>query len=230
MNLREYFYDRFETGDIPTQEEYMELFLSIPFLINDISELPEAHETRAGQVYQLLGAEAYRCELINDTWQWVKKTTGSSGGTNNYGDLQNKPSLNKVMITGAKTHADYGIMPDFNNLKVTGNITDDKIIIIGNLKNEKWFCHISDLAKFVAKYLGTVGAVKQPLIIQGTQDGSNLTFTTAEKYYLTTSSLYLNGQRMIPGIDYNEVDENTFEFREVAPNAEDRMFFEAIMI
>jgi len=230
MNLREYFYDRFETGDIPTQEEYMELFLSIPFLINDISQLPEAHQTRAGQVYQLFGAEAYRCELVNDTWQWIKKSSASIGGTNNYGDLQNKPYLNKVMITGSKNLSDYGIMPDFNNLKVIGDITDEKIVVIGNLKNEKWFCHISDLAKFVANYLGTVGAVKQPLIIQGTQDGSNLTFTTAEKYYLTTSSLYLNGQRMITGIDYNEVDESTFEFREVAPNAEDRMFFEAIKI
>lgn len=228
MNIRDYFYDRFETGDIPTQEEWIEFFLSIPFLINDISELPEANETRSGQVYQKFGAEAYRCELVDGVWQWVKKTTASSGQSNNYGDLQNKPYLNKVMITGTKTHADYGIMPDFNNLKVSGDVTEDMVIVIGNLKNEKWFSHITDVARFIARYIESVGAVKQPLTIVGTQDGSNLKYSTTESYYLTTSSLYLNGQRMIPGIDYEEVDEMSFQFKLEAPVAEDRLFFEAI--
>ncbi len=228
MNLREYFYERFETGDIPTQEEWVEFFLSIPFLINDVSQLPTANESRNGQVYQKFGAEAYRCEKVNDDWLWVKKTPGTTGGTNNYGDLESKPVFNKVIITGSKSYADYGIMPDFNNLKVTGDITEDMIIAIGNLKNEKWFGHISDFAKFIAKYIQSVGTVKQPFTIEGQQDGSNLQFTTVEKYYLTTSSLYLNGQRMIPGIDYDEVDDITFQFKEEPPTAEDRLFFEAI--
>lgn len=228
MNLREYFYDRFETGDIPTQEEWVDFFLSIPFLINDVSQLPEANESRNGQVYQKFGAEAYRCEKVNDLWVWVKKSPVANGETNNYGDLEGKPVFNKITITGTKSFADYGIMPDFNNLKVAGSITEDMVIAIGTLKNEKWFSHISDIAKFIAKYIQSVGTVKQSFIIEGPQDGSNLKFNTTEKYYLTTSSLYLNGQRMIPGIDYDEVDDSTFQFKEEAPTAEDRLFFEAI--
>lgn len=47
----------------------------------------------------------------NATKGYVKKHSGGggSGGTSNYNDLSNKPSINGVTLTGNKTSADLGI-------------------------------------------------------------------------------------------------------------------------
>ena len=59
------------------------------------------------------------------------------GGTTNYNNLTNKPSLNGVTVSGDKTSADYGIgtndydqlinKPSINGQELSGNITTDEL-------------------------------------------------------------------------------------------------------
>lgn len=45
----------------------------------------------------------------NATKGYVKKHSGGGGGTSNYNDLSNKPSINGVTLTGNKTSEDLNI-------------------------------------------------------------------------------------------------------------------------
>lgn len=64
--------------------------------------------------------------------------------------------------------------------------------------------------------------------IFGEQNGVNIRFTTGVSYILASSALYLNGARLFPNIDYNEIDKNTFEFLTYIPRQEDRIIFEVL--
>ena len=69
----------------------------------------------------LYGTGLYKCHTAVVTpgswtgsanWQVHKLSEGGSGGTSNYNDLTNKPSINGVTLSGNKTTSDLGINAD----------------------------------------------------------------------------------------------------------------------
>lgn len=226
---REEFFDYFRKGDHPTEAQFIELLNNLVFSLPSTENLPIASADNLGQSYEIQG-NIYKSEIVSEgIYNWNNKTASSGGVTPSYSDLLNKPFINNVQLVGKRSLSDIGAFPDFKNLKLISKPIDDSFILpIGNLKNELNFAYATDIAKFISQYMSTVGTVKQSLTIEGSQDGYNLSFNTIESFYLGTSSLYLNGQRMIPGIDYDEVDEKTFQFKDEPPTPEDRLFFEAI--
>ena len=69
---------------------------------------------------------------------------------------------------------------------------------------------------------------RKVLELEGEQDGSNVTFTVVGGYKTGTSVLYLNGQLMAAGRDYDETDTQTITMLTYIPEAEDVMVFMAI--
>jgi len=54
-------------------------------------------------------------------WQVYKLSEGGGGGTSNYNDLTNKPSINGVTLSGNKTTSDLGINAD--NVMMSDGVT-----------------------------------------------------------------------------------------------------------
>ena len=85
--------------------------------------------------------EEQNADAIAQLWDAISQiSTGGSGGTNNYDDLQNKPKINNVELTGNKTADDLGLQPNGEyltsddlpeklpnpyKLKFTGAVTDE---------------------------------------------------------------------------------------------------------
>ncbi len=63
--------------------------------------------------------------------------------------------------------------------------------------------------------------------VTGSQDGSNAEYVTSKNYISGTSMLYLNGQRMTPGVDYKETP-GGFEMLTYRPEVEDVLLFQAV--
>ena len=60
------------------------------------------------------------CEAINDLID-----SGGGGGTSNYNDLTNKPTINNVTLSGNKTLADLGIATKTSDLTNDSNFISD---------------------------------------------------------------------------------------------------------
>lgn len=63
--------------------------------------------------------------------------------------------------------------------------------------------------------------------ITGQQNGVNIDFIVSKNYVSGSSMLFLNGQRLTPGIDYKEAP-GGFKMLEYAPNNEDVLIFQAV--
>lgn len=225
---REEFFDYFRTGDQPTEAQFIELMKSIVFSLASTDNLPTASADNLGQSYEIQG-NVYKSELVSEgVYGWINKTASTSGGTTNYNDLGNKPVLNNVQLAGSKTLKQVGIMPDFKGLSVIGTPDAEMIFPVGFTNNDYGFIYITDMAKFIAQYMSTVGSTPVQLTVDGAQDGNNKTYTSTDKFYLNTTSVYINGLKMILGVDYEETDDTTITFIEYAPVSEDRIEYLAI--
>jgi len=74
----------------------------------------------------------------------------------------------------------------------------------------------------------TIDRYRKLLPVVGEQNGINKVFTVTGGYKTGTASLYLNGQLMTLGRDYEETDTTTFTFIHIAPQEEDEITFRAI--
>lgn len=229
--VREYFYDRFETGKIPTQEQYADLFDSIIFHLDSESDLLPPNETREGQRYFIPNVGVKECKLIDDVWSWVLVSPiGGGDGTSNYLYLLNKPKVNGSVLSGNLSSENLGLMPNFKGLKLIPDLNDEVVVCVGTLEGDPCYMYITDLAKWLSRYIGHTATIKEELVISGTQDGNNLDFTVSGDYYAGTSELYLNGQFMYLNRDYAEKD-GGFVFiidNYEAPVSTDRLLFKAI--
>ena len=63
--------------------------------------------------------------------------------------------------------------------------------------------------------------------VTGEQNGTNTEYVSSKNYISGTSMLYLNGQRMTPGIDYKETP-GGFEMLTYHPEVEDVLLFQAV--
>lgn len=223
----------FQDGDVPTGAEFSEWIERCLISVDSLSELPEADELFAGSCYLIAGSSIYRCEQINNLWQWVLKSQNGNG-VSSYLDLTNKPRLNNVVISGEKTLDEFGIMPDFSIIKNTSILKDNYKIIVGIEKNAVRYITVSDLRAFMGIDSGgsTTQIVKERKVLKvsGEQNEKNRIFTAAETFEADSSALYLNGQRLSSDIDYREVDTQSFEFLELAPKHTDRILFEAVLL
>ncbi len=68
-------------------------------MADEISPISHLEKTIAGETSPVTHLE----KII------AKYGTGGSGGTTNYNDLANKPSINGITLTGNKTSIDLGI-------------------------------------------------------------------------------------------------------------------------
>lgn len=66
--------------------------------------------------------------------------------------------------------------------------------------------------------------------ISGQQNGKNDIFYTEQSFVLGSSALYLNGQLLTIGKDYEELDQNSFCFLLVPPSESDIMIYKALPI
>ena len=66
------------------------------------------------------------------------------------------------------------------------------------------------------------------LAVSGEQDGSNTTFKIESDYISGTSMLFLNGQRLAPGIDYMEIPYGFTIISEYIPEKDDIILFQAV--
>lgn len=228
---REDFYVRFETGKIPTQEQYAELFDNIIFGLDSESELPVATEMREKHRYFIPNVGIKECKKVDDVWSWVLVTPDGSGeGTTNYLELINKPLINGTVVSGYLSSDALGVMPSFKALKLIQELSDDIVVCVGRLDGQPCYMYITDLARWMGRYMEHTAIVKEELTISGVQDGENKDFTVSDEYYTGTSELYLNGQRLYLGRDYIEVNKGFQIIGEEydAPESIDRLYFEAI--
>ena len=67
------------------------------------------------------------CLGITISTLWDRSTSGQAvtGGTTDYADLTNKPSINSIELSGNKTLADLGIT-NYNDTQVKADIADLK--------------------------------------------------------------------------------------------------------
>ena len=95
----------------------------------------------------------------NATKGYVKSHGGGGGGTSNYNDLSNKPSINGVTLSGNKSSSDLGITVNFTELQQNDDITNiNGIVVVGVDSYNQTFSAIFpkntivDGAKLVAGY------------------------------------------------------------------------------
>ncbi|MBR6132041.1 MAG: hypothetical protein IKQ20_09310 [Bacteroidales bacterium] len=64
--------------------------------------------------------------------------------------------------------------------------------------------------------------------LEGEQDGENLVFTPTNPFVAGTSHLFLNGQRLVSGVDYSENGGRSITLLNQAPEASDNLTFIAV--
>lgn len=67
----------------------------------------------------------------NGTWKEITTSSGETGGTTNYNDLSNKPTINNVELSGNKTSNDLKLQPagDYATNESVNN-KSDKIQVV----------------------------------------------------------------------------------------------------
>lgn len=82
------------------------------------STMPSAQYGYLNNVVQFIGTTTssytqghfYKCVADGTSYKWEEVEVGSGGGTSDYTDLENKPSINNVTLSGNKTSADLGLI------------------------------------------------------------------------------------------------------------------------
>lgn len=198
--------------------------------------------------------------------------------TTDYEKLENKPSINGVIISGDLTSKDLPFAiedaSDYSSLMETlatksevsdvivdasaaavsevsallsGKVDSDPVNVSeATLFNEDSFVYIftregirkvkiSLLSDNIALRNVSSDNLKKAVITQmailavsGEQDGSNTTFKVESDYISGTSMLFLNGQRLAPGIDYMEIPYGFTIISEYIPEKDDIILFQAV--
>lgn len=90
---KEWFY----TGAYPTAEQFHVVIDSTLGVLDSDSELPTAGADNLGNEYKV-GNTFYKCEQVEGGYAWVAKSNAVP--TNSYNDLDDKPTINNVRISG----------------------------------------------------------------------------------------------------------------------------------
>lgn len=90
---KEWFYE----GAYPTDVQFHDTIDSSLGVLDSMDDLPVAGAGNLGNEYKI-GNTFYKCEQTGSGYQWVAKSTAVP--TNSYDDLDNKPTINNVRISG----------------------------------------------------------------------------------------------------------------------------------
>ena len=128
---RSYFYE----GAFPTDVQFKDTVDSSLGVLPNVSALPQASADNLGDQYKI-GNAFYECKLVSGTYQWVM--TATAVPTNNYEDLDNKPTIHNVRITGDISDIDDlgGLSKDDTKYAaVESAATSDIVLIIDRCHN-----------------------------------------------------------------------------------------------
>lgn len=126
--------------------------------------------------------------------EWEFKTFGGgSGGTSDYTDLDNKPQINSVTLTGNKSLSDLGIAAedDVSNLSTAISEVEDEIAITVTSKN------MLDPSAVTIGRLSDSGTIQTNMTGYGTSD--YILLKSGETYTLAREKLSAPGTAMIIG-------------------------------
>ena len=126
--------------------------------------------------------------------------------------LQNARNAIIADVTTASVNA---VMAQFKEMQLSDitevkNITDDDFITIvtaDGLRKVRMSTLIDNTAIRISNTDSIAVSVQSQLVIMevsGEQDGSNLNYKVEKAYILGTSHLFMNGQRLVLGVDYVE--------------------------
>ena len=118
-DLNGYATENYVDGKVPDTTQYDEgKYLTVGSNGNEWALIDEVPDVGSGDDSKVLTA-SYSGGVGSYSWQ-----TAPSGGTSDYADLSNKPSINNVTLSGNKTTADLGIdeVPD------VGSSDDGKVL------------------------------------------------------------------------------------------------------
>ena len=101
--------------------------------------------------------------------------------------------------------------------------------LIGNVPKDKTLYTQIEAISLIANEAYRMSRPKDFINVSGIQDESNKTFNTDTPFVLGSSRIYISKDTFFRGVDYIEVDEDTFEFISYAPSEEDFIMFEAII-
>ena len=101
--------------------------------------------------------------------------------------------------------------------------------LIGNVPKDKTLYSQIEAISLIANEAYRMSRPKSFINVYGIQDEKNKTFNTAEPFVLGSSRIYILKDAFFRGVDYNELDESTFEFISYAPSEKDFIMFEAII-
>lgn len=87
----------FGTGAYPTEGQFRDVIDSTLGVLDSVSDLPTAGADNLGNEYKV-GNTFYKCEQANGGYEWVPKATAVP--SNDYDDLDNKPTINGVRLSG----------------------------------------------------------------------------------------------------------------------------------
>lgn len=132
--LNEYFYE----GAYPTDEQFHDVIESQLGVLDDVSNLSEPTAEDLGDEYKI-GNTFYKCVLSSGRYEW--QVTATAVPTNQYSDLEGKPTIGGVRIVGdiadvntlgalSKTVANYSSLS-------SRDITDTNVVYIYN--GASWF-------------------------------------------------------------------------------------------
>ncbi len=87
----------FQTGDYPTEQQFSDAIDSSLGVLDSTDALPAASAENFGAEYKI-GNVYYKCTQTGGVYSWT--ATGTAVPSNRYSDLEGKPSIGGVRITG----------------------------------------------------------------------------------------------------------------------------------
>lgn len=88
---------------------------------------PDLNLPNGSRCFEMDSDTEYIYDVENDAWEVYVPSGGGSGGTTNYNQLSNKPSINNVELSGNKTLAALGINAGSIGFDETETYTDGSI-------------------------------------------------------------------------------------------------------
>lgn len=218
-------------------------------------------------------------EILDTINALIAAITGGAGRTMSYSELENKPTVNGVVIEGdlttenlliaiadtagydamlqalaTKAYADTvkseALASALNavNAALAGKLDKDlgNIEAVNNFANEAYIPIVTNSGVFKIKIAEmaaytelqnlaarnaadtALSRERRVLELSGLQNGRNPVYTVSGGYKTGTSTLYLNGQLLAEGRDYEETDSQTVTMLTYLPEESDILLFRAV--
>lgn len=144
---------------------------------------------------------------------------------------------NQVVIdarNAAQAVLDSKLDKDLGNVAAVSTVGEDAVIAIvtdDGLRKVRIDSLANNVAVRTASTESLIKASDDQLAqieLEGEQDGENLTFSTAKPFVAGTSHLFLNGQRLVSGVDYSENSGRAITLVSRAPEASDSLVLIAV--